>query len=260
MDTVRFQFELRDLAEVLPWGSGERGLTLHWFGLTDGWYDVIIGEHRLYSGRGDARGIAYPVVRLWEDLIEVVPWALKSVPEALATRLADVDAWASWVDRAWDLDDRAEVVSVALEWWSSRVMVAHHLVGAPTLQMWRFGDDLRIRWCTSSPTKEDPVWSSPKGDAIMSVSAFRDELIRFDRELIAAMHARVDAVEENWSRPEVKIDVVQLHREHADRATWLERALDVPRHREHPWEAVVDAVVELEREIGSCRRFDGQPR
>jgi hypothetical protein len=74
-------------------------------------------------------------------------------------------------------------------------------------------------------------------------------LIRFDRDLIAAMQRRVEVVE-SWGRPEIRIDVEELRREHADRSTRLRRALDGPSHRAHPWEAVVDAVVELERELG----------
>jgi hypothetical protein len=65
MDGFRIFFELRPLSDVQPWGDAESGLSLHWFGLTDGWYDVAIDEHRLYSGRGETRGIDYQVVRLW---------------------------------------------------------------------------------------------------------------------------------------------------------------------------------------------------
>ncbi|MCA2217987.1 DUF5984 family protein, partial [Jidongwangia harbinensis] len=32
----QFEFELRPNAEVPPWGGDK--LTLHWFGLTSGWY------------------------------------------------------------------------------------------------------------------------------------------------------------------------------------------------------------------------------
>ncbi|HEX8111029.1 MAG TPA: DUF5984 family protein [Kofleriaceae bacterium] len=50
---------------------------------------------------------------------------------------------------------------------------------------------------------------------------FRDELVRFDQDLIAAMQARVDALATGRPRPDIAIDVDALHREQADRAIWL---------------------------------------
>jgi hypothetical protein len=46
---LRLSFELRPLEDVRPWGTLESGFHLHGFGLTDGWYDVVVGEHRLFS-------------------------------------------------------------------------------------------------------------------------------------------------------------------------------------------------------------------
>ena len=39
-----FEFVLRPLEEVQPWGVDEP--TLHWFGLTDGWYWIEAGDFR----------------------------------------------------------------------------------------------------------------------------------------------------------------------------------------------------------------------
>lgn len=248
MDGFRIFFELRPLSDVQPWGDSKSGLRLHWFGLTDGWYDVIIDEHRLYSGLGETHGIDYQVVRLWEDLLTVAPYALENVPEPLASRLADFDAWTAWVEKTWDLDDRDDVVSTALDWWFHREMSASHLVRAPRLRMWRCGDDLHLHW--KSTPGETPVWSSPNGRATTNANAFREELIKFDRELIAAMGTRVSEIERNWSRPEIAIDVKHLRREHADRALSLQQAFEGPRSREPSWDEVVGAVISLENRIG----------
>ena len=251
MDSLRVFFELRPLANVAPWGDPETGLRLHWFGLTDGWYDLVIGDHRLYSVVGETRGIDYQVVRLWEDLIQVAPYALESVPDVLASRLADSDAWTSWVERTWDLDDRDEVVEAALDWWFDREMSAGHLVGAPTLQLWSYGDQLRLNWKSAPRGSAAPAWSSPNGRATASPNAFREGLIRFDRELISAMSSRISEVEQNWGRPEVAIDVKALRREHTDRSSWLQRALQGPRHQKPSWDEVVKAVIALEDRIGA---------
>jgi hypothetical protein len=63
---VHLSFELRPLEDVQPWGTPESGFHLSWFGLTDGWYDVVVGERRLFSAPdGDPRGVDYQVARLW---------------------------------------------------------------------------------------------------------------------------------------------------------------------------------------------------
>jgi hypothetical protein len=152
------------------------------------------------------------------------------------------------VEKTWDLEDRDDVVSTALGWWFHREMSAAHLVRAPSLQMWRSGDDLQLRW--KSAPGETPVWSSPKGRAATNANAFREELIKFDRELITAMETRVSEIERNWGRPEIAIDVEGLRREHADRSSWLQRAFQGPRYRQRSWEDVVDAVIALEHRIG----------
>jgi hypothetical protein len=250
MDGFRIFFELRPLSDVQPWGNAESGRRLHWFGLTDGWYDLMLDEHRLYSVRGETRGIDYQVVRLWEDLIEVAPLALESVPEPLASRLANFDAWTAWVEKTWDIDDRDDVVSTALGWWFSREMSAGHLVRAPSLQMWRCGDALHMHWKSAPRESETPAWSSPDGKATTSADAFREELIKFDRELIAAMGARVSEIERNWNRPDIAIDVKDLRREHDDRSTLLQRAFQGPRCCKPSWDAIVEAVIALEHRMG----------
>src|SRR5690349_19788172 len=83
----RIEFELRPLTEVPPWGDDRP--TLHWFGLTSGWYWITAegGEFLRYSDAAVRRwdlDRPYPdyyVARLWEDLI-VLRWALNEpVPD-----------------------------------------------------------------------------------------------------------------------------------------------------------------------------------
>lgn len=49
---IRFGFELCPLTEVAPWGGSNGPATLHWFGLTDGWYWIELdGLHLLRYDR-----------------------------------------------------------------------------------------------------------------------------------------------------------------------------------------------------------------
>jgi hypothetical protein len=251
MRRISIPFELRPVAEIEPWGDTEKGLWLSWFGLTDGWYDLVIGEHRLFSGPdGDTRGVDYQVVRIWEDLIAVAPYALEEVPAALADRLRHSDAWQAWCCQIRDTEEWPDdVIELAMSWWWQRQLGSHHLNGAPCLDLWCHGDDLHIRWRSSPPSPHAFVWSSPSGDAVASAAAFRDELLRFDRALIASMQRRVDDVVAGALRPAITIDVGALRREQAERATWLDRELS--RLPATSWDDVIAAVVELERRLGS---------
>ena len=75
MTRLRLHYELRDLESVAPWGDDPP--SLHWFGLTDGWYDLQLDEARIFeTSDSDGRGVDYYVARMWEDLIAVAPHAL----------------------------------------------------------------------------------------------------------------------------------------------------------------------------------------
>lgn len=252
MSTIAFPFTLRDVGEIEPWRGADGTATLSWFGLTDGWYDVVIDEHRLFSPAGTTRGIDYQTVRLWEDLIELAPCALDPVPPEIATRLTDVDAWSAWSKRAAALKNAydAGLVEAAVDWWRLRLLDAAHLVGAPWLRAWRDGDALQLQWASGTFCPADLQWSSPRGQATVPADVFRGALGTFDRELIAAMEARVCAIEQHGPPPGIAIDVAHLRHEQQDRATWLERALRIPRAREHSWDDVVAAIIALERELG----------
>lgn len=79
---------------VRPWGR--ENPRLHWFGLTDGWYWIELGDQELlrYSPdtlrrfRSDDLGPRHPYVdyyiaRLWEDLIDLPPMVMQPVPDDL---------------------------------------------------------------------------------------------------------------------------------------------------------------------------------
>jgi hypothetical protein len=260
-ESLRIEFDLTPLAQVVAWGK-PGNQSLHWFGLTDGRYDVVIGEHRLFSEHDRMDGIDYQVVRLWEDLIDLLPEILDEVPDALATRLADVDAWMAWNDRAWDLTEELgldpELLDAATCWWRDRRLDTGHLVAAPRLQLWRTSGVVHATWRTRLGEHEVaradlPRWASPAGDAELALTELTDEIRRFDHALIAAMQARVDEVATSWSRPDVAIDVEQLRREHRDRSGWLTDTLARVHRTKRPWDEVVTAITTLENHIGRVR-------
>ncbi|WP_067714348.1 DUF5984 family protein [Nocardia yamanashiensis] len=79
------------------------------------------------------------------------------------------------------------------------------------------------------------------------------EITGFHDRLIAAMQARVDHLTASGAPPSVELDLPGLVREHADRSTWLARALQ--RSVGTDWEAV-RAVLPLL--LGSADRREDQ--
>jgi hypothetical protein len=91
-----FNFQLRPIEEVAPWDQ-EGEYSLSWFGLTDGWYWLDCDGHELfrysdaiieswkYEGRQPAVPpcVDYQVVRLWGDILQILPDVLSPVPAKL---------------------------------------------------------------------------------------------------------------------------------------------------------------------------------
>ncbi|HEY9907288.1 MAG TPA: DUF5984 family protein [Thermosynechococcaceae cyanobacterium] len=88
-----FDFHLRPLEEVMPWGKPPNSY-LSWFVLTDGFYRLQVGSEFLFNYSDDfaerwaAQSVSvhtrsfvdYYVVRLWEDLLEILPDVLEPLP------------------------------------------------------------------------------------------------------------------------------------------------------------------------------------
>ena len=126
---------------------------------------------------------------------------------------------------------------------------AMHLRDATSLLLLRRGEEIELRWDTPPRTPDGPSWSYPRGTGLTSAEAFRNTLVALDRELIAAMDARVALVEGGWQRAGVELDAATLRRDHADRARWMERTLTRPYTRSHAWDDVIAAVIALERSV-----------
>lgn len=91
-----FEFDLADIEDIVPWGTAPKQ-SLSWFGLTDGVYHMDVHGKQLfrysdeirahwkfqYSELKDTPFVDYQVVRLWEDLLEMLPDILNPIPDKL---------------------------------------------------------------------------------------------------------------------------------------------------------------------------------
>ncbi|MDW6063178.1 DUF5984 family protein [Streptomyces sp. FXJ1.4098] len=245
---IRFRFGLTPLAEVRPWGRPGHPV-LHWFGLTDGWYAIDLGEHELlrYSertvrslrGGGDGGGVGpahpyvdYYVVRLWEDLLALLPAALEPVPEELADFVASDSSDWYWDETLETLEAEAEAeveteAETAAGWHGDRTLNTGYLRVAPYIHCWRTvaGEDvMNVSWAHPSDPEGEIEFAGPAtGLVTVPTSAFVAAVTELDRALLEAMERRIGELEAAGP-PGIELDLEQLRREHRDRAGWLERA------------------------------------
>jgi Family of unknown function (DUF5984) len=241
-----FEFRLRGVAEVAPWGcDGE--MSLSWFGLTDGWFWLTVKDEELFRARKPREGsqyVNYQVVRLWEDLLDIVPRVLAPVPADVARRLER--GWLTWYRsvRTWvadaEVDDEFDRRALSVTWLGERRLATGYLVGGPNVAFWRIDDVVHVAWDNRERMEDgQPIWSASVGHITMSVEDFIGEVRDFNDRLIAEMAERVKAARTNWPHPEVAIDLEQLDCEQKDRSTWLGKALDASSARPtEGWDAV----------------------
>lgn len=273
---MKFHFSLTPVNQIAPWSAPSQGnaKSLHWFGLSDGWYWIEIDGHALlrYS---DALGehwqkafpearqtpyVDYQVVRLWEDVLEMLPAVLDPVPDDLARLVAPDGPWGTW--RRWqEWSERVETVleaqgeeawnlySEAANWWDMRRLDFGYLRAGFRLWFWRAGDTIHVRWDNEDLVLDGiVVWQEAVGSVDLTVGEFLDAVCSFDAWFIAAMGERVGQVREHWSCPEVFIDIDALEKQQTDRATWLERVLGSTSWK-YEWDLARAAVQEIEAMI-----------
>jgi hypothetical protein len=266
-----FQFQLRPVKDVEPWGN-EGDFSLSWFGLTDGWYWMNCGDQELFRyddavltawhAKGlvptDPPYVDYQVVRLWEDMLEMLPDVLDPVPVELRQRVEPNPMVGKWSAQPWkDLwtnwrelsEAELDLLCAATGWLSNRTLDVGHLNHGPRIWFWTDGATLFIRWNNEGLYLDGlREWSSIEGSYSMPLDAFVEEVRSFDRRLIGAMALRVKEIRHSWDRPAIQIDRDALVREQGQRAGKLSLILERVKIREPaPWKAVSEAIEFFEK-------------
>ncbi|HEX7303954.1 DUF5984 family protein [Lentzea sp.] len=217
---IRFRFHLTPLADVEPWGDR----TLHWFALTDGRYWIEVDGHRLFHHPENADAeqpspVDYYVVRLWEDIQEVLPALLEPVPADLVHLMtSDQDAWYGAA---------SEDSETAFHWYSGHLMNTSYLVGSPYILWWRSvtdQDTITVDWRHRAGNGLDCT-EPRQGRATVATDMFLRAVEEFDRELIAAMDRRIAEIEAGGLAADIRVDLEQLRREHRYRSGSLAATL-----------------------------------
>lgn len=245
--------------------------SLSWFGLTDGWFWIEAGEQELFRYTAEVQhygqhypGTALPVLphedyqvaRYWEDLLEMITAILDPVPDDIAARIADRDAWQAWENAitVWrdtqEDSDNWDIQEAAMWWWYRRHWDAGHLAHPPNVWLWRTGGAVHMRWDNRATTAGRlPVWTAQVGEITLPVDDFLSAVQSFHVALLDAMGKRVAAALADWTRPEIVLDLPQLEREQQERRNWLEYAIAphaVEQRRGYDWSTVRTALTRLE--------------
>lgn len=264
-----FNFHLLPIEDVSLFGY-ENQRSLHWFGLTDGWYWLCVGDDELFRyhetrlEKWKAAGetwdhlyVEYQVVRIWEDIQDILPSILEPIPAAIHQRCdPNQGIWQLFAQELACLEshDDHEAWFAATNWLSGRQLDTSYLVNAPRISIWTDGTTLHINWDNRDDQEAGiPTWSTQQGMFTMPLARFIDEVRSFDKRLITAMDERVKSAKAHWPLPDVEINLDFLEVEHRNRAMWMDQAFARAQMQHTDWDAVSAAIDAIEYK---CRHMD----
>lgn len=233
MQSFRINFELKPIDEIIPWGE-KPGLSMHWFGLTDGLLWIRAGEQTIYEYSDAAREYfgkniqynEYQIARFLEDFSYILPYVREPVPKILYDKISEfekqTDAWKELhcedEDAVFDkfYDDEYEPLT---SWYYNRMLDSGHLVGGPWIGCFRHGDMVKICWKSDYRLENgSSIWTAPNGIFEMSYAGFETAVNEFYSAFFEKMDRQVElAVQKDWG--EIGLDkerLVKVNQERKD--------------------------------------------
>jgi hypothetical protein len=255
-----FNFLLRQLAEITPWGEPGKE-NLHWFGLTDGEYWLEAGEHRLLeyseavrSVHGIPRHCEYQIVRLHEDLGEMLPYILEPVPAVLLpyligeTARAWLDNWQKWQARLESLENHHpdwDIAYDAITWIQQRSLDTLYLSPSARIRLWSDASHVFVGWDNRDKLYDGmAAWSADIGNIQLSRESFLADVQSFHQRLMSEMEERIEQVLAGALPSHIYVDREELMREHQRRLDFG-NALARPRVATD-WNRVRNAIAALD--------------
>lgn len=233
-------FQLTPLPDVIPWGSPNNHC-LSWFGLTDGQYWISVGATSLFEYSEHARSAGahrycdYQVVRLLEDILDMLPSIMEPVPSTLVRYLSGDTgkAWqskfSSWSNEQFDVTDEEEywrLAGLAGSLSYNRFLDSAYLSPSATILMWSDEKCVYIEWDNSEKIFDGkPAWSAMKGNFQMQREDFVREIESFHFRLIEQMTSRVNQVVAGALSTGIRVDFPGLLAEHEQRRNAFNQAL-----------------------------------
>lgn len=251
-------FTLAPLDKIDPWGE-PGSYSLSWFGLTYGEYWIKAGEAALleYSEHARNGGVNrycdYQVVRLHEDLMEMLPHILEPVPAPLVPFICGesakawrkaYDDWCERDDDVLDADCLSELADAAVSWSGKRQLDSAYLSPSANIAIWSDQEQVHFEWDNRDKQFDGkPAWSAAVGSYQMPRNEFIEEMKSFHDRLMDQMAARVEQVVAGCLPPEIQIDLPGLVRQHEQRTRSLDTAREVAPATD--WRRIEKAVREI---------------
>lgn len=255
-----FEFHLTALDQIVPWG-GSDDPNLHWFGLSDGQYWMNVGEAKLFEydsavrASGAPQFCDYQVVRLHEDVVEIVPYVLEEVPLDLR-RFINVDFdqawdsyWHAWRDLPESIvseDEHLDLIEFGTFWQGQRTLDSLYLSPPANIRLWSDAECVHIQWNNRDRKfREQLAWTAMVGTYTLTRDAFVEEVLSFHERFMRAMDERVNEVIAGALPKSIRIDIGGLVREQQERVASVNRS-KLMRSPRTDWAQAAKAVARLE--------------
>lgn len=238
-----FNFDLVPLDQVTPWGEPDAA-SLHWWGLTDGWYWLQVGEHRLFEYSGPdpmphrSRFCDYYVARLYEDVTSILPEVLDPVPDDLRDLIAlpASSVQPTFLTRCEDLLETPDLdetirdhLFTIVEWIQLRYLDTGHLCPSTSIGIWSDQTSVHVQWDNRRKLLNGKeAWSARYGTLTFAKDHFLKEVSSFHERLMASMEDRVRRVLDGALGNSVKIDLPELQREQDVRSQPIKLKYELP--------------------------------
>lgn len=232
-----FNFKLHSLQETLPFGTEQDGYSLSWYGLTDGYFWFEVGSQCLLEYSKDASKehpelsaslpyVDYYLAWLYQDLDEVLLYALSHIPADIFQRIATLETMFNFLSKQetwWQNSPEEETDEVSSNWntyllasfLSHRKLDLGYLLANPDVWFFRIKDEIIIRWKSDQKLETGTnLWESTQGEYRISIRQFTEEVIDFFDRLHQQMSYKVEQACQGWPFPKVKIDLELLKKEH----------------------------------------------
>lgn len=267
-------FRLRPLRDIAPWHDADGSNPyLGWFGLTDGWYWITVGEVELFrysravldkwtkeaggalwfAQMGSLPYVNYQVAQLWSDILWFFPAVLAPVPPPLAVAL-ESGAWTQWerdaeaaAKEALPEREASNLLYDAMRWLGKRELDSAYLVSGPAICCWSDGAQVHMQWDNRDRMLDGlPLWEATMGHYTLSPAAFHDAIGDFNERFLRRMADRVAIGQAEWARPEVTLDP-HLEETQFTNAHWAQGCLTASAPQEQDdWDLALTSIARIE--------------
>lgn len=214
MNNFKLNFKLKDLDKIKPFGD-DTDRSLHWFGLTDGFFWINVGTQTIYEYNTEAKTFfdgcgrynEYYIARFLEDFTRTFRYVGESIPEKLYNDLEKFSEKSEQWRICHEEEEEAmfdlffdEEYCAFCEWWWNRGFDSGYLIGGPDIYCVRCGDKIKILWESAFQTGSGKsIWTAPKGCFEMPFEEFISSVTDMLNSFFDAMERQIeDAVKKDW--------------------------------------------------------------